>query len=302
MTEEEKKLFKGELETPTLEGGFGERPSGFEQALNEPIAGTVSREQAKADVAAEAAKPAEEKKGYADVLSSLHEAQQKDYEEKKKRLERNSRTAGIISGIADMAGALGNIYFANKGVPVKFSPDDGMAKRVRERYDRALAEMNQDNAQKLQYLDRLGRLMKDKEGADYKAAMLELQKAEHERKNREQQRLVEKDKTNAELNRIRLEIQQGTLDYKNAKLELDKMLAQGKITAEEHRYQLALAKQNSSNATTVEEETVERDSDGNIISRTKKKSKEGQSGNGGRTTADLGNGNQNKNGRTTAKL
>lgn len=257
MTDEEKKLLDEQqlaaARSAKIERPAEPKPNTLKKGFNVGMLYTPPTVADNAP-AADAAVP-NAVRSYEDMINRLEDEEKARYEAERAKAKRNSRTAGIISGIADMAGALGNIYFANKGVPVAFNPTDGLTKRAQDRYDKALAEMNSDHSRRLNYIERMGKRFKDKEAVDYKNELLKLKREENERK-------AKKDEANEYIQRAKIDIATGNMELRRFELELRELYQKGIIDLKEMNYHLSQAKEanraaaeRQKNAPTVTEET-----------------------------------------------
>ncbi len=69
----------------------------------------------------------------------------------RRKRERRERAEGIVSGIADMGAALGNLYFASKGAPNMYDAANGLSEKARERFERAKADRERREDRWLNY-------------------------------------------------------------------------------------------------------------------------------------------------------
>lgn len=214
------------------------------------------------------AEKAEAQKSAYDELFEQRAAADKEYEEKKKKLKRNARTSEIISGIADMAGALGNIYYANKGVPVAFDPTKGMSPRVRERYEKALADMNQDYTQKQHYIDKKISAQQFKDRQAYLDNKL---KNDADR----EERLRQANANSYAIALMKQEAEKGKLDIRKAELDLKKLVNENKMTIEQAKLNLNYLKETNDQAKIKAEQNkvvvTEEEKNGRVSKKTTQK-------------------------------
>lgn len=90
---------------------------------------------------------------YDDILSYMRDKGVSD--EDRKRIEKRNKTNAIIAGISDLGSSLANLYFTTKGAPNAYNPKAGMSAKAQERYDKALADFDQNRAWHLNYAQRL---------------------------------------------------------------------------------------------------------------------------------------------------
>lgn len=140
-------------------------------------------------------------------------------EEQRKKRERREKWSGIISGISDMARAIGNLYYTTKGAPNGYDPKVSMSAKARERWEKAKAERDKDADRYYRYAMGLSRL----NGTDRN---YELQRDAEERKNRNLARLERKQEWD-------MQVQQGKFDIARERLRIDEEYKQGLITAKQ---------------------------------------------------------------------
>lgn len=91
------------------------------------------------------------------MLKRRMEAKKPLTPEEEARLKRRERTQGMIAGISDMAQALSNLFFTSQYAPDMFDPKEGMGAKAQERFDKAKAQREADDAEYLNYALQLGR-------------------------------------------------------------------------------------------------------------------------------------------------
>ena len=131
------------------------------------------------------------------MLKRRMEAKKPLTPEEEARLKRRERTQGMIAGISDMAQALSNLFFTSQYAPDMYDPKEGMGAKAQERFDKAKAQREADDAEYLNYALQLGRARdavaavrerKEQQRAAAAAAQAELKfkagEAEKDRRNK----------------------------------------------------------------------------------------------------------------------
>lgn len=91
------------------------------------------------------------------MLKRKMEAKKPLTPEEEARLKRRERTQGMIAGISDMAQALSNLFFTSQYAPDMYNPKAGMGAKAQERFDKAKAQREADDALYLNYALQLGK-------------------------------------------------------------------------------------------------------------------------------------------------
>lgn len=84
-----------------------------------------------------------------------HKPMTKEEEEK---LKRKQRTEGIISGIADAAQAVSNLFFTSQYAPNMYNAKEGLSAKAKARFDKEKAERDADNDKFFDYAIKYGSL------------------------------------------------------------------------------------------------------------------------------------------------
>lgn len=140
--------------------------------------------------------------------------------EERKKLERKQRTEGIISGIADAATAMSNLFFTTQYAPNMYNAKEGMSAKARERFDKAKAQRDADDDRYMKYALQLG---KARDAVD---AM---------RDRRQQQGIQLQLKLNDDARR------QAKAQHDAAAADIDLQMRAGRLTYEEARARKAAA-------------------------------------------------------------
>ena len=179
--------------------------------------------------------PAEQPKrlSYADMYKILNPEHQETAEQRANR-EKKERTKARIAALGDGLRALSNIYFATKGAKVVHNPESDMTKAVNKRkaymdeqreknraswlagYQRALALDEQARSHDMTYAEQLRHNLETEGVAKTKL-------------DQSQQRI--------DINRMRITNQQ---EYNQARLELDRLRREDKITQSEKELAIKL--------------------------------------------------------------
>lgn len=74
------------------------------------------------------------------------------------KLRRKQRTEGIISGVADAAQSIANLFYTTKGAPNMYNAENSMTAKAKERWDKAKAEREAKDKEWLNYAMQIGKL------------------------------------------------------------------------------------------------------------------------------------------------
>lgn len=181
----------------------------------------------------EESKPQPKQLSYADMYKMLNPEHQETAEQRANR-EKKERTKARIAALGDGLRALSNIYFATKGAKVVHNPESDMTKVVNKRkaymdeqreknraawltgYQRALALDEQARSHDMTYAEQLRHNLETEGVAKTKL-------------DQSQQRI--------DINRMRITNQQ---EYNQARLELDRLRREDKITQSEKELAIKL--------------------------------------------------------------
>lgn len=225
-------------ETPTMKAAR-EKTIATQQAIANGVdvnQGAPSEEEDKPSVPIvkkEEPKPQPKQLSYADMYKILNPEHQETEEQRANR-EKKERTKARIAALGDGLRALSNIYFATKGAKVVHNPESDMTKAVNKRkaymdeqreknraswlagYQRALALDEQARSHDMTYAEQLRHNLETEGVAKTKL-------------DQSQQRI--------DINRMRITNQQ---EYNQARLELDRLRREDKITQSEKELAIKL--------------------------------------------------------------
>lgn len=134
--------------------------------------------------------------------------------EEKEKLKRKQRTEGIISGIADAATAISNLFFTTQYAPNMYNAKEGMSAKARERFDKAKAQRDADDDRYMKYALQLGRA---RDAVDAMRSKERQQNIALQLKVNEDARRQAKAEHDAEMADIDLQIRMGRLTYEEAR-------------------------------------------------------------------------------------
>lgn len=141
-------------------------------------------------------------------------------EERKKR-ERREKVEGAINGIADMGMALGNLFYATKGAPNAYNPQNSLSAKYQARMEKAKADRERNYDRYMNYALTLGKLKDDKKAFDFKTAQ-----ARQQQENWEKVYQAGRDDHKA------------TVDYRNAQIEAQAKRAAAQDAKDERRLEI----------------------------------------------------------------
>ena len=179
--------------------------------------------------------PAEQPKqlSYADMYKILNPELNETAEQRANR-EKNERTKARIAAIGDGLRALANIYFATKGAKVVHNPESDMTNAVNKRKAYMDAQREKNRASWLAGYQRALAL-------DEEARKNNLTLAEQMRHNVENEGIaktkLDQSQQRIDINRMRITNQQ---EYNQARLELDRLRREDKITQSEKELAIKL--------------------------------------------------------------
>lgn len=176
-------------------------------------------------------KPQPKQLSYVDIYEMLNP---KETAEQKANREKKERTKARIAALGDGLRALSNIYFSTKGAKVVHNPESDMTKVVNKRKEYMDAQREKNRAAWLTGYQRA--LALDEEARNKNLTLAELvryhdmQKENNKVKNDLSQQRID-------INRMRITNQQ---EYNQARLELDRLRREDKITQQEQELAIKL--------------------------------------------------------------
>ena len=144
-------------------------------------------------------------------MSEIKPLSKKDRE----KLKRRERTSGIISGIADAAQAISNLFFTSQYAPNMYNPKEGMSAKAQARFDKAKAQREADDDRYMNYALQLGRA---RDAVDALRGKERQQDIALQLKVNEDARRQAKAEHDAEMADIDLQIRMGRLGYEDARV------------------------------------------------------------------------------------
>ena len=197
--------------------------------------GVPSDEEDKPSVPIVKKEPAEQPKqlSYADMYKMLNPELNETAEQRANR-EKKERTKARIAALGDGLRALSNIYFATKGAKVVHNPESDMTKAVNKRKAYMDAQREKNRTSWLAGYQRALAL-------DEEARKNNLTLAEQIRHNVENEGIsktkLDQSQQRIDINRMRITNQQ---EYNQARLELDRLRREDKITQSEKELAIKL--------------------------------------------------------------
>jgi uncharacterized membrane protein YgcG len=176
-------------------------------------------------------KPQPKQLSYVDIYEMLNP---KETAEQKANREKKERTKARIAALGDGLRALSNIYFSTKGAKVVHNPESDMTKVVNKRKEYMDAQREKNRAAWLAGYQRA--LALDEEARNKNLTLAELvryhdmQKENNKVKNDLSQQRID-------INKMRITNQQ---EYNQARLELDRLRREDKITQQEQELYIKL--------------------------------------------------------------
>lgn len=170
---------------------------------------------------------------YVDIYNMLNPKHEETAEQKANR-EKKERTKARIAALGDGLRALSNIYFSTKGAKVVHNPESDITKVVNKRKEYMDAQREKNRAAWLAGYQRA--LALDEEARNKNLTLAELvryhdmQKENNKVKNDLSQQRID-------INRMRITNQQ---EYNQARLELDRLRREDKITQQEQELAIKL--------------------------------------------------------------
>lgn len=178
-------------------------------------------------------KPQPKQLSYADMYKMLNPEREETAEQKANR-EKKERTKARIAALGDGLRALSNIYFSTKGAKVVHNPESDMTKVVNKRKEYMDAQRERNRAAWLAGYQRAMALDEEARNKNLTLAELvryhDMQKENNKVKNDLSQQRID-------INRMRITNQQ---EYNQARLELDRLRREDKITQQEQELYIKL--------------------------------------------------------------
>lgn len=181
-------------------------------------------------------KPQPKQLSYADMYKMLNPEHEETPEQKANR-EKKERTKARIAALGDGLRALSNIYFSTKGAKVIHNPESDMTKVVNKRKEYMDAQREKNRAA---WLTGYQRAMALDEEARKNDLTLAEQIRYHDMMNENNKTKNDQGQQRIDINRMRITNQQ---EYNQARLELDRLRREDKITQQEQ--ELAIKRLNA---------------------------------------------------------
>lgn len=142
-------------------------------------------------------------------------------EEELKKLRRRHRAEGIISGVADAAQAVANLYYTHHYAPNMYNAADGLSAKARERFDKAKAEREAEGDKFFNYALAIGKLKDDaaKDDRNWNHT-LEREKVQDARNEAADARAQAKADRDASMAQLKMMYMQGQLDAQELAAEI----------------------------------------------------------------------------------
>ena len=181
-------------------------------------------------------KPQPKQLSYADMYKMLNPEHEETPEQKANR-EKKERTKARIAALGDGLRALSNIYFSTKGAKVIHNPESDMSKVVNKRKEYMDAQREKNRAA---WIAGYQRAMALDEEARKNDLTLAEQIRYHDMQNEINKTKNDQGQQRIDINRMRITNQQ---EYNQARLELDRLRREDKITQQEQ--ELAIKRLNA---------------------------------------------------------
>ena len=178
-------------------------------------------------------KPQPKQLSYADMYKMLNPEREETAEQKANR-EKKERTKARIAALGDGLRALSNIYFSTKGAKVIHNPESDMTKVVNKRKEYMDAQREKNQAAWLAGYQRAMAL--DEEARKNNLTLAE-QMRYHDMRNDIDKVKNDQGQQRIDINRMRITNQQ---EYNQARLELDRLRREDKITQQEQEFYIKL--------------------------------------------------------------
>lgn len=224
-------------ETPTMKAAR-EKTIATQQAIANGVdvnQGATSDEEDKPSVpiVKKESKPQPKQLSYADMYKILNPEMNETAEQRANR-EKKERTKARIAALGDGLRALSNIYFATKGAKVVHNPESDMTKVVNKRKEYMDAQREKNRASWLAGYQRA--LALDEEARKNNLTLAE-QMRYHDMQNDINKVKLDQGQQRIDINRMRITNQQ---EYNQARLELDRLKREDKITQSEKELAIKL--------------------------------------------------------------
>ena len=178
-------------------------------------------------------KPQPKQLSYADMYKMLNPEHEETAEQKANR-EKKERTKARIAALGDGLRALANIFFATKGAKVVHNPESDMTKAVNKRKAYMDEQRKKNQAAWLTGYQRA--LALDEEARKNDLTLAE-QIRYHDMQNENNKTKNDQGQQRIDINRMRITNQQ---EYNQARLELDRLRREDKITQQEQELAIKL--------------------------------------------------------------
>ena len=178
-------------------------------------------------------KPQPKQLSYADMYKMLNPEREETAEQKANR-EKKERAKARIAATGDGLRALANIFFATKGAKVVHNPESDMTKVVNKRKEYMDAQREKNRAA---WLAGYQRAMALDEEARKNDQTLAEQIRYHDMQNENNKTKNDQGQQRIDINRMRITNQQ---EYNQARLELDRLRREDKITQQEQELAIKL--------------------------------------------------------------
>lgn len=129
------------------------------------------------------------------------------------KLRRKQRTEGFISGIADAATALSNLFFTTRYAPNMYNHKEGLTVKAQERIDKAKAQREADNDRFFNYAMMLGRV---RDAADVARERREMAAYERERNALDDQYRAQAEARDKAIYELRIQLMKGQISEQEA--------------------------------------------------------------------------------------
>jgi len=162
------------------------------------------------------------------VLQGLYKISKERMKDHPKQQRLASRHA-LINGIGDTARALSNLFFTTKGAPNAYDHNNSLSAKSRERMEKARAQRDSDTAAYYNYAMKLGDIKAQENATKRQAERDAITDANNKRKLDLEEKKEARYQAALELDTLKLDVQQGNLDARNAEIQIKRMLAEGRI-------------------------------------------------------------------------
>ena len=137
-----------------------------------------------------------------------------------KKIRRRQRAEGIISGIADAAQSVANLFYTTQYAPNMYNADEGMSARAKARFEKEKAEREADDDRYFNYAMNLAKLKEADQQKGLNVWQLEqnmqYRASEEARKDAAEVRAQAKADHDEAMAELRMELMQGKIDAQEA--------------------------------------------------------------------------------------